>query len=49
MLIRLNPEKYLQLGTDIPEHEMVWSGWKYDVHWFLWSYPYIIYSKDLFR
>jgi hypothetical protein len=49
MLIKLTPEKLLQLGTDIPETNLILWGWEYEIHYFLWTIPYIIYSKALYN
>lgn len=49
MLIQLNAEKILQIGSDVPEHSLTLCGWEYKIHYFLWTIPYIVYQKDLVR
>lgn len=49
-MIRLTPEKYIQIGTDTPDHRMVFSGWDFEVkYYFFYLIPVIIYTKKLLK
>lgn len=47
-MIKVNPEKYIQLFAFNPSLDMVLSGWLVEYRSFL-GIPYIIYTKPMSR
>lgn len=48
-MIKINSEKYVSLLTVEPNLDMYLSNWNHELHWFLWIFPYIIYTKPLIK
>lgn len=49
MVIKITPEKYLHFGTDMPHPDFYLSGWDWEVGHFLWTIPYVVYTKKLIK
>lgn len=47
-MIRLNPEKYIEIFKDWPSQEMILSGWEYEIKYYLYI-PVVIYTKKLIK
>lgn len=46
-MIKVNSQKYISLLTIEPNLDMYLSGWDHELQWFLWFFPYIIYTKEI--
>lgn len=47
IIIKITPEKYIQLFVFHPDSRMYLSGWDYRFKYFLGIIPYIEYTKKL--
>lgn len=45
-MIRINPEKYVEIFQVDPDINMILSGWEWERKSFL-GIPYIVYTKNL--
>jgi hypothetical protein len=49
-MIKINPEKYCEIFKDWPNHDMVLSGWEFNIKYYLFGLiPVIIYTKKLIK
>jgi hypothetical protein len=48
-MIKVNPETYIQPFTAWPEMEMSLAGWTYEVKYFLFVIPYVVYHKSFLK
>lgn len=48
-MIRINPTTYWELFKTEPNWQMILSGWKTQLRYFLYIIPYIEYTKPLIK
>lgn len=48
-MIKINPEKYIEILQVDPDVSMLLSGWEWEKKLFLGLIPYITYTKKLTR
>jgi len=48
-MFKINSETYVQILTDLPNTDMILSGWHWEAKWFLGILPYIVYTKPLIK
>lgn len=46
-MIKIHANKYLTPLALTPDFRMYSQGWDHELHWFLWIFPYIIYTKEI--
>lgn len=50
MIVKINPEKYCDIGTEWPKLEFINFGWEWDIKYYLFGFlPVIIYTKKLIK
>ena len=47
--IKITSEKYIQIGSKIPDERFTFYGWEFEPYYILGLIPCIIYRKKLFN